>query len=841
MKQKKSQLPIIIICLSLIHNVCFGQSQLFKISKNPEELRIDKILKQLTLQEKVTLCSGAFPEFGLSGIKKLNIPTVHCTDGPRGPNQNGFSTAFPCGLAFGASWDPELVEQAGKVMGNETRAKKLSVLFGPGVNILRDPLGGRFFEYYTEDPFLNSAITVADIKGIQSEGVAACLKHYACNNRENNRNFYMSMVDDRTLNEIYLPAFKAGVQKGKVWTIMTSANGVNGEFVSDSKKMLTDILKNKWGYDGLVMTDFLQTRSTEKAALAGLDVSMPGGGFCGFGSALLDAVKAGRVPENVIDDKVRRLLRLYDRLGILDGKDMSIGATENTVQHQAVAQKVAEEGMVLLKNDRKLLPLNPGQINNIVVIGPNADKKFCLGGMGGGSSTIVPPYEITALQGLENMLGNNKVTYIPSNELGGFQSIPPSDIVAPDGTPGFKSSYFGTDQEHPAVNRKDSVLSFMWEMKSPDPRIKPQDFTHAHFEGKLIAPMDGRYTLRLTADGVAKMYHGFSNSTQIAFADRSQLLSPAFASVELKKGEPYELSIDYIKQPGDAGIRLEWELPQISDDKWSKITEAVKKADAVIFVGGLDYTSDTEGRDRNDLVFPGAQENLLNKLSAINKNVVAVLINGSPLELGGWLKNVPAVLEAWYPGMSCGTSISNILFGKTVPSGKLPFSWPKKLADCPSQVLGTENNDVVNYTDSLLVGYRYYDSKNVEPQFPFGYGLSYTTFKYDNLHIQSNRSTVSGSFSIKNTGNYNGAEVAEIYVRPLHPSVYRPVHELKYFKRITVNKSESGKIDFKLNADAFSYYDAKRGRWQLDPGKYEIQIGSSSRDIRLKAIVKVLN
>jgi len=841
MKQKKYTLPIIILYLCLFNSVCFGQSQSSTINNNQEEQHIDKILNQLTLQEKLNMCTGAFPEFGLSGVKRLNIPTVHCTDGPRGPNQNGVSTAFPCGLAFGASWNPELIEQVGKVMGNETRAKKLSVLFGPAINILRDPLNGRFFEYYTEDPLLNSAITLANIKGIQSEGVAACLKHYACNNRENNRNYYMSMVDDRTLNEIYLPAFKAGVQKGNVWTIMTSANGVNNEFVSDSKKMLTDILKDKWGFDGIVMTDFLQTRTTEKAAIAGLDVSMPGGSFCGFGDALLEAVKSGSVPEAVIDEKVRRILRIYDRLGVLDGKDMSLGAAQNTVQHQAVAQKVAEEGMVLLKNDRNLLPLNADQIHNMVVIGPNADKKFCLGGMGGGSSTIVPPYEITPLQGLKNTLGNDKITYIPSDEFGGFQLIPQSAIVASDGTMGFKSSYFGIDQEHPAVTRKDSVLNFMWEMKSPDPRIKPQDFTHAHFEGKLIPPMDGRYTLRLIADGIAKMYHGISNGTLIAFADRGQLLSKATASVELKKGEPYELSIDYLKQPGDAGIRLEWELPQISNDKWSKITEAVKKADAVVFVGGLDYSMDTEGRDRNDLVFPGAQENLLNKLSAINKKVVAVLINGSPLEVGGWLQNVPAVLEAWYPGMSCGTAISDMLFGKTVPSGKLPFSWPKKLADCPSQVLGTENNDVVNYTDSLLVGYRYYDSKNVEPQFSFGYGLSYTTFKYDNLHIHTIRNTVSGSFSIKNTGNYNGAEVAEIYIKPLHPSVYRPVHELKFFKKITVRKNESGKVDFKLDAEAFSYYNVKSGNWVLDPGEYEIQIGSSSRDIRLKAIVQVRN
>ncbi|MBL4674800.1 MAG: glycoside hydrolase family 3 C-terminal domain-containing protein [Mucilaginibacter sp.] len=826
------------ICCLLAFALALNAQTAKPLKSDQSERKIEGIIKKLTLQEKVDMCAGATPQMAFKGVERLGIPNVQCTDGPRGPSR-GASTIFPSGLAFGSSWNPELVKEAGRVMGNETRAKGIGVLLGPGNNILRDPLNGRFFEYFTEDPFLNSAITVANVEGVQSEGVAASLKHYACNNREDNRNFYMSMVDDRTMHEIYLPAYKAAVQKAHVWTIMTSANGVNGEFVSDSKKMLTDILKNKWGFDGFTLTDWLQTRSTEKAALAGLDVSMPGGKDCLFGDALLKAIDEGRVPVAIIDDKVRRILRIYNHIGVLDGRFTKSGAAVNTAEHQTVARKAAEEGMVLLKNDGKVLPLQADKIKRVLVIGPNADKKLCYPG-GGGSSGQQPPYEVTVLKGIKTFLGDAKVQYLPSDELGGFTLIPNNAIMNAGGGNGFKASYYIKGNEAPVLKRVDANVDFMWEMKSPDASISPDAFAKAHYEGRLIPPMDGKYTLRIIVNGIARVYHGFDGKQQIGFGDTQQTLNVVNTSVDLRKGEPYDIAIDFEKQPGDAAIRLEWELPEPPAEKLKVLDDAAQNADAVIYVAGIDHSMDTEGRDRTDISFPGAQQNILNRLSKLNKNLVTVLVNGSPLELGGWLPNVPAVLEAWYPGMEGGNAVANVLFGKVNPSGKLPFSWPKKLADSPCKVLATENNDIVNYTDSLMVGYRYYDTKNVAPQFPFGYGLSYTSFKYSKLQIAKINGIVHAKLDVTNTGSRDGADVVQLYVKPVNSKVVRPVHELKGFKKIMLKKGETKAIEFDLLSDAFSYYSTKKSDWQLAPGKYQLQIAASSRDIKLAGMVTVL-
>jgi len=812
----------------LLSNSVHSQSKAMKL---PFEKRIDNIIKQLSLQEKIDMCSGVPSEGAFRGVKRLNIPDVKCSDGPRGPNREGTATAFPSGLSFGASWDPDLVEKAGEVMGKEARAKDIGVLLSPGINILRDPLNGRFFEYYTEDPFLNSVITVADVKGIQKEGVAACLKHYACNSRENNRNFYMSMVDERTLHEIYLPAFKAAIQKGKALTVMTSANGVNGEFVSDSKNMLNEILKNKWGFKGFVMTDWLQTRSTEKAAFSGLDISMPGGENCGFGKQLFEAVQQGRVPMAVIDDKVRRILRVYATIGNLDPVKKVDKNEVNTPGNQAVAREIAEQGMVLLKNKGNILPFQPSKIHQILVIGPNADKRLCFPG-GGGSSGISGPYEVTPLKGIMNYLGAEKVKYISTEDLGGFQVIPQRAILNTDGTKGFKASYFITGNNSPVLNRVDSTIDFMWEMKSPDPKIDPNSFRKATYSAMLIPPMDGKYTIRMIVNGIGNMYHRGINGEHLAFADSRQTLNIANVSAVLKKGVPYEITIDYEKEPGDAAIRLEWELPEAPAEKLAALDKQATEADAVIYVAGIDHSMDTEGRDRTDINFPGAQENMLNRLAKLNKNLVAVLINGSPLQLSGWLPGVPAVLEAWYPGMEGGTAIANIIFGKTNPSGKLPFSWPKRLEDVPCKILGSENNESVYFTDSLMVGYRYYDTKNKAVEFPFGYGLSYSSFKYSNLTLSKNRNGVKGKITVQNVGHMGGSEVVEVYVKPLHPSVTRPIHELKAFKKVYIKSGQSQSVEFDMGPDAFSYYDIKSKNWKKDNGNYVIEVGASSRDIR---------
>ena len=795
------------------------------------EQKVDALLQKMTLEEKIGLCSGDHGKF--RGIARFNIPDLVCTDGPRGPT-NGKSTVFPAGVALGASWDPDLVRQAGQIIGNETRSRGAGMLLGPGINIQRDPLGGRFFEYYTEDPLLNAALATASVEGIQSERVAACLKHYVCNNREDNRNFYMSMVDPRTLNEIYFPAFKAAVQRGHVWAVMTSANGVNGDFVSDSKALLNDTLKGQWGFDGFVLTDWLQTRSTEKAALAGLDVSMPGGDHCGFGRPLLDAVNAGRVPPAVIDGIARRVLRVYARVGLLDGRNLKDGAQANTPAHQAVARRAAEEGIVLLKNADHLLPLDPAKLGSVLVIGPSADKPFCLPLMGG-SSGVESPYEVTALAGLKNALGD-KVKYLSSDDLGGFREIP-ADVASIDGQKGFKAQYYPQGRGQAAVTRMVPEVNFMWEMRSPDPSIAPEGFG-AMFEAHIDPPVDGTYTLRVTVGGSVRVFTE-DGGAPIMAADRAAGRPTATAVVQLKKSHPYFVQLRYQRQPGDAALRLEWETPQSSPDVWDKVDAAARAADAVVFVGGIDHSIDTEGRDRTDMNFPTAQETLLNRLAGLNKRTVVVLYNGSPLEIGGWLPNVPAVVEAWYPGMEGGNAVADVLLGKANPSGRLPFTWPKKLADSPSHAIGTETHDRVDYKEGVMVGYRYFDSRHVEPQFPFGYGLSYTTFSFGATTLQANQGTVTGHLAVTNTGSRDGEETVQIYVRPLHPAVERPVHELKAFQKVALKAGQSQPVNFTLGPEAFSYFDAAKGQWSFDPGEYEIQVGASSEDIQSKATLNV--
>lgn len=809
-------------------------------SSGENSAQISKILDSMTLEEKVSLCAGrSGGPNGLNGVPRLHIPALRLTDGPRGPNAQVGTTAFPCGVLFGSTWNPSVVQSAGKVMGEETRALGCSILLGPGINILRDPLGGRFFEYYTEDPFLNSAIAVAQIKGVQSEGVSACAKHYVCNNREQNRNFYMSVVDDRSLHEIYLPAFKAAVQQAHVGAIMTAANGCNYDFVSDSRKMLTDILKDRWGFNGLVMTDWLQTRTTEKAAFAGLDISMPGGDNCGFGTVLLNEVKSGKIPVSVINDKVRHILYVYKMVGALDGRDIRKGASLNTKEHQNIARKVAEEGVVLLKNNKNELPLRMNKVKNVLVTGPNADKRFCLLAMGG-SSWVESPYEITPLKGIRNLLGDKKVTYISSDDLGGFRVIPSQSLKSDNGQNGFTARYFVKGKNDPVLQRIDPTVNFMWEMKSPDPSINVNDFREARYDAKVMPPVDGKYTFRfIVGGGSALVYNNEWGGAPIAIADPGRGSGTVTATVDLKKGSPYHLCVIYSKGTGDAAIRIEWETPksQATKSQMRKIEKAARKADAVVFVGGGDYSLDTEGRDRKSMTFPQVQTSLINHLSKYNKHLDVVLVNGSPFEIGGWINQAASVVEAWYPGMEGGTAIAETLFGENNPSGRLPFTWPKKLADVPAFKLGYQDNDHVVYSDSLMVGYRYYDTKNVTPQFPFGYGLSYSKFNYGPLTVRKNGDQITGHFRLSNVSKVDGAEVVQVYVHPVNPSVDRPVHELKYFKKVFVGAGKTTDVDFTLPASAFSYYDVHKGDWKVDRCNYEIEVGTNSRNILQRAPV----
>jgi len=801
------------------------------------EKKVVTILDQMTLEEKVAMCNGA-GGMRFSGVPRLKIPGMVCEDGPRGPH-GGSTTAFPVGVAFGATWNPELIEQAAEVMGSESRALGKNMLLGPGVNIQRDPLGGRFFEYYTEDPFLNGRLAVAYVKGVQSRKVAACLKHFACNNREDNRNEYMAMVDERTLNEIYLPAFKAGVQEGGAWAVMTAANGLNGDYCSDSKYLLNDTLKQKWGFDGMVLTDWLGTRSTAKAAFAGLDVAMPHSDDSKFGRPLLQAVKNGSIPVSIVDDKARRVLRTVARVGLLDGASPTSGGVLDTPQHYEMSRHVAEESLVLLKNDKHLLPLDAAKTQKLVVVGPNANQRFCLPGLGG-SSWQLSAYEVTPLQGVQQAVGPHaEVQYFSSDDLGSFEVIPAGAMQEQNGRKGFSAKYYNGGDSHPAVERTEPQLNFLWEMRSPDlARIRPEKF-RAQFTGSILPPVTGTYTLRVTAGaGSAWIFVDREGGAPLAISDSGQGIPSATACVQLQAGKPFFIRIEYSKSKGDGLCRLEWALPS-NDKKNSQLLAAAKAADAVLVFAGIDHSLDSEGRDRLNMKFPDAQQRLIRQLAAANPRTVVTLINGSPLELDGWINTVPVVLEAWYPGMEGGTAIANVLFGKVNPSGKLPFTWPKRLEDSPACALGSQNNDRVDYKEGILVGYRYFDTQQVEPQFPFGYGLSYTTFGFKKLNVMPKAGGVTVAVTVKNTGQTAGAETVQLYVREMAPVVARPVHELKAFRKIRLAPGEAREVKFDLGREAFSYFSPESGGWIMHPGGFEIQIGESSRDLRLRKIINV--
>ena len=830
---------VTLLLLFLFNNLLFAQPLNLEISG---EKRIGNIIKKLTIEEKVAMCLGS--ESGhFKGIPRLNIPDMTWTDGPRGPHDGGTkSTAFPCGVAFGSTWNRDLIRQAGIVMGKESRALGKNVLFGPAINILRDPLGGRFFEYYSEDPYLTSQLGAAIVNGIQSQKVAACLKHYVCNNREDNRNLYMSMVDERVLREIYLPAFKAGIDAGAM-TVMTAANGVNGELASDNHHLLQDILKNEWGFKGFVLTDWVNTRSTEKAAFAGLDVAMPYDRNSLFGKPLLNAVKEGRISEELINEKVRRILRVFDFVGILDHIPANTGGEINTKDHQVLARRVAEESMVLLKNQGNILPIDRNKTKKIVVLGPNADQRFCLVALGG-SSWMEPPYEITPLQGIRNMAGKKtNVVYVPTDQISGFQTITSEDMLSQDGEKGFLARYYNEGDQKPSLTRTEKSINFVWEMRSPDlEKINPDHF-RAEFSGSIIPPVTGTYILKLSADNSAWL---MGTETPFAICDIDKGSKSATATVQMEAGNPFPIKLSYNEIDGDAFCKLEWSIPSINEEddaKLEAIDSTVRDADAVVFVGGIDHSLDTESRDRNDMDFPLAQQKLIKHIASINPKTIVVLINGSPLELGGWLNDVPALLEAWYPGMEGGNAIGEIMFGDIEPSGRLPFTWPKKLEDVPMYAVKTQNRDKLDYLEGVMNGYRYFETWNKQPEFSFGYGLSYTQFKYDDLKLSSGslnmKDTLEVSLKVTNIGNRKGIETIQLYVDEVNPSVRRPMRELKGFEKIKLERGESCIVKFHLSKSDFSYFDVVKNAWNANPGIYKIEVGSSCHEIKLSEIVKL--
>ncbi len=795
--------------------------------------RVADLQSQMTLEEKITLLGG-LDGMRTQAIERLGIPSLNLTNGPNGVGDKP-GTCFPTGVAMASTWDEKLINEVGIAIGKEARAKDCDILLGPCVNIHRTPLGGRNFESYSEDPFLSGRMGVNFINGVQSQRVAASLKHYALNNQESSRGSYSAEVDERALREIYLSPFEMIVKETQPMTVMAAYNKFRGEHCTESKYLLSDILRAEWGFEGFIMSDWDATHSTVPAANAGMDLEMPGKPKY-FNENLLKAVREGNVSEEEIDNKVRRVLNIYFKIGVFDNPETQPKGALDTPEHRELAAQTAREAIVLLKNKEALLPLNKSEIKTIAVIGPNAAVAR-LGG--GGSSEVIPFYSVPPLEGIKAKAGQNiKILFNEGAAITqtDFPVIPAEYLQPPeanDGQTGLKAEYFNnqTMSGNPVVTRIDKNIDFNWGQSAPDSKIDPDKFS-ARWTGKLTAPKSGRIRIGTNSNDGSYLY-----INGLLVVNNWGMHGPKLKSAEIvvEKGKQYDIMVEYYEGGNNASIKLEWQLekPQLKFD--SEAIEIAKKADVAIIFAGLSPEWEGEGFDRENMDLPGAQDALINAVAKANKNTIVVLNNGTPVTMTKWINKVPAVVEAWYLGQETGNAIADVLFGDYNPSGKMPVTFPVKYEDNPSYPWYLKEKDKAVMGEGLYVGYRYYDSKKVKPLFPFGYGLSYTTYEYSNLELnQKEGGIVEVRLSVKNSGKCAGSEVVQLYVHDVKASVDRPDKELKGFARVSLNPAESKTVSITLDKRAFSFYDVKTKKWLAEKGEFEILVGASSKDIRLK-------
>ncbi len=692
--------------------------------------KIDSIISRMTLEEKVNMLHAKHM-FVSAGVERLGIADMKYTDGPFGIREemqpdgwaplgwkNDSATFFPTGSALAATWSPDLAYQFGTGMAKEARLRGKDMILGPAINIQRIPTGGRTYEYMSEDPFLSSQLAVGYTKGAQDHGVAVCIKHFAMNNQENNRGNVDVIIGERAMREIYLPPFKAAVEKGDAYGVMAAYNKVNGWWCSENDELLNKILRNEWGFAGLVISDWGGTHSTVDAVKNGLNVEMPDKKY--LGQALLDSVKAGAVSEAIINERVREILRVRMAIQPIPENEANKEMTSQPPQ-QKIAYDVASKSIVLLKNDG-ILPLQLDKKPVIAVIGANATQKMASGGFGAGVKAL---YEITPLEGLKNRIGDK------------------AEIIYAQG------------YEPVTFNFADMFR-----------KRTPEEIKKAAQEKKLLAQKLAREAL-----------------------------------------------------------------------------QAAAKADVIIFIGGDNRAVESEGRDRKNMELPSGQDSLISSIAKINPNIITVLVSGAPNDLNVVNPLSKALLISWFNGSEGGNALADVLLGKISPSGHLPFSWPVKLEDSPAYALGNypqgdKNKDTAYYSEGSLVGYRWYETKNIPVMYPFGYGLSYTTFEFSNLKTDKEsygeNDVIRLSFDLKNAGNKAADEVAQAYVHRVNPSVEWPQKELKAFSRVTLAPGESKTVDLEIPVKSLRYWNEKDHAWENDLCNLELQIGASADDVKLK-------
>jgi len=798
--------------------------------KQNVDARVDELLGKMTLEEKIDLLSGR-RGFYTAAIERLGIPAMKMADGPMGVRNYGPSTAFPAGVGLAATWDTEMTRKIGVAMGQDARARGVNILLAPAVNINRVPVNGRNFEYFGEDPYLAGQAAVGFIQGVQSQGVIATVKHFALNNQEYQRNTISSEVDERTIQEIYLPAFKAAVQQGKVWAVMCSYNKINGIYASANEMLETEILKKDWGFRGMVMSDWGAAHDGIADALAGLDLEMPSGKFMNR-ETLVPAVKSGQVPESVIDDKVRRILRAAISMGFFDRAADTVGAPLYSGESSRVALEGARESIVLLKNSNHTLPLDRKEIHSIAVFGPNAHPAV---DVGGGSARVVPFRDMSVMNALAGT--GLRVDYAPFATQEARSVAGRSQFEADEGgAAGLNGEYFASADFSgtPLLKRRDRQITFarfndvFTQSTAGGYSVRWNGFVAPGESGEYVFLIRVTSGVRLTVDG---------KTVVDAWDNKSQTDFNATVRLEKNRAAPVRLEIHGTGAAGGGGgIQFGWELKPTNTFPVESALAA--KDDAAVVCIGFNADTESEGFDRT-FELPAGQRELISAIARANKRTIVVINSGGGVEMSPWVDSAGAVLEAWYTGQESGTAIAEIIFGTVNPSGKLPSSFERNSGDSAADANYPGSEGKVFYKEGIFVGYRGFDRSEVKPLFPFGYGLSYTTFAYDGLRVDKDGANFHVRFSVRNTGTRIGAEVAEVYVQPVNPKVERPVKELKGFARVELLMGTGKNVSVNLDRPAFAYYDVVTHAWKVDSGEYKILVGSSSTDIRLTATVRI--
>ncbi len=814
--------------------------------------RTEAILSQMTLKEKIDMLAGA--DFWTTvPNERLNIPALKVTDGPNGARGGDFgmgpsAACLPVGIAIGATWNTELVEELGGVLADEAKTKGASVLLAPTINTHRSTLNGRNFECYSEDPWLSSRMTVGYIKGVQAGGIGACPKHFVANDSEFERYTMNSIVDERALREIYMPAFKAAVQEADTWAIMSGYNKLNGTWCSENGWLLKEVLKDEWGFEGIVMSDWFGTYSPQ-IGTGGLDLEMPG--TARWAAALHGEAAEGRLDEAEIDDKVGRLLNLLERAGKFENPEMALEYADDKPEHRVILHRAAAESIVLLKNDGDLLPLDSSKVGTVAIIGGNARWP---GVMGGGSAIVPAHYIVTPLEGIQaNLGGEFELQYeMGANSLRMLPLIDTRQIKTKSGANGVDISYFdGPKFANDAVDNVESDRMNMAFVGLVNPHLKSQDSYSARITGTYTAETSGEYEFsfvsgglgRLKVDGKTLIDNWDNYSSDISLFDLEK--GEKRAAVTLSAGQKVEIEVEISSENVTMmnSVRLGC-MPPVPADPIAEAVKAAQSADVAVVFVGTSQEWETEGGDQVDMELPGEQNALVSAVVAANPNTVVVLNTGTP-KLLPWVDDVPAVLQMWFPGQEGGNAISDVLSGKFNPSGRLPQTFPKRYEDNPSYLnYPGENGDVI-YGESIFVGYRFYEKRMIEPMFPFGHGLSYSTFEYSNLQLSSANITagdsVTVSVDVTNTGNTAGQEVVQLYLRDVESRLVRPPQELKAFAKVMLAAGETKTIELTLNEASFSYFDPAEGGWVAESGTFEVRIGRSSANIMLTAELELTN